>query len=190
MARTKARKAPPVAERWNFLSHDEYERLPTASWFDVQRRIIPNHLDLPSHLRKMQPTPLDLVQRIIRLTQRTKRREKQKELWQAPLPPPSPPVLHAHEDFFPDCPGDWIDVTEEASHDHLLPTHVTNIASRTIYALAEASGAVLQNAPNNIKQAVILLVYPHCPRHRGSSISPEPRHLNLGAQKIAQQRKH
>ena len=51
--------------------------------------------------------------------------------------------------------NDWIDVTEEASHDYLLPTHVTNVASRTTYALTEASAAVLQNALNNVKQAVL-----------------------------------
>ena len=96
-------KQPPVAERLNFVSQDEYEQLPVAPWFDVQGRVIPNHPDLPSHLRHMQPAP------------------------------PSP--------------EDWIDMTEEASHDYLLPIHATNVASRTTYALAEASGQVLQNAP-------------------------------------------
>ena len=104
------------------MSQDEYEILPTASWFDVQGRIIPNQPDLPSLLRKVQPTPLDLVQRIICRTQRNKRQEKQKEAWTAPLPPPHPPVLHAHEDFYPDYPEDWIDVTKEASN-RLLTAH-------------------------------------------------------------------
>ena len=49
-------KLPPVAERWNFLSQDEFERLPTAPLFDVQGRIIPNHPDLPPHLQNLQPT--------------------------------------------------------------------------------------------------------------------------------------
>ena len=39
----------------------------------------------------------------------------------------------------------------------LLLIHVTNVASRTTYALAESSRAVLQNAPNNIKQAVFAI---------------------------------
>ena len=106
----------------------------------------------------MQPTPPNSVRRVIRRTQRAKRREKQKEAWQALLPPPPPPVLHAHEDFYPYYPDeDWIDVTEEASHDYLLPTHVTNVASCTTYALAEASGTVLQNAPNNVRQQCLQL---------------------------------
>ena len=48
-------------------------------------------------------------------------------------------------------------MTEEASHDYFLPTHVTNVASRTTYELAETCGAVLQNAPNNIRQAVFAI---------------------------------
>ena len=66
-------------------------------------------------------------------------------------------MLHTHEDFYPDYPEDWIDVTEGANHDYLLPTHVTNVASRTTYALAEASGTVLQNAPYNVKHAVLAI---------------------------------
>ena len=77
---------------------------------------------------------------------------KQREAWQASLPPSPPPMLHAHEDFYPDYPEDWIDVTEEASHFYLLPTHVTNVAAPTTYPLAEASGAVFQIAPNNVRQ--------------------------------------
>ena len=45
--------------------------------------------------------------------------------------------------------------TKQANY--LLPAHVTNVASRTIDALAEASGVVLQNAPRNIKQAVLAI---------------------------------
>ena len=72
-------KLPTVTEHRNFLSQDEYEQLPTAPWFDAQCRIIPNHPDLPSHLRHVQPTTPNLVQRVTRRTQRTKPREKQKE---------------------------------------------------------------------------------------------------------------
>ena len=101
-------------------------------------------------MRHVQPTPPSVVQRVIRRTERTKRSEKQKQALQAPLL-----ALHAHEDFYPDYSEDWIDVTEEVSHVCLLPAHVTSVASRTTYALAEASGAVLQNAPNHITQAVL-----------------------------------
>ena len=69
-----------------------------------------------------------------------------------PPPPPAPhsPVLHDHEDFFPDYPEDWIDVTEEASHDYPLPTHAANVASRTTYTLAETIGTVVQSAPSRV----------------------------------------
>ena len=55
----------PVAERWNFLSQEEYEQLPIAPWFDLQGRIIPNHPELPEHLKNLQRTPPDIVQRVI-----------------------------------------------------------------------------------------------------------------------------
>ena len=105
----------------------------------------------------MQPTPSSAVQRIVRCTQRTKRRAKRKDVLQAPLPAAPPSVLVAKEDFYPDYPEDWIDVTEESSNDYLLPTHGTNVASRTSYALGEASGSVLQFAPTNIKQVVLAI---------------------------------
>ena len=28
-------KLPPVADKWNFLSQDEFEQLPIAPWFDL-----------------------------------------------------------------------------------------------------------------------------------------------------------
>ena len=147
-------KLPAVAERWNFLSQDEYERLPTAPWFDVQGRVIPNHPKLPQHLKHQQPNPPDLVQRVIRRTQRAKRRDKQKGALQGPLPPTPSPVLHVHEEFYPDYPEDWIDVTEEDRCYYLLPTHVSNVASRTTYDLTNTEGAMLQSAPTHDQQAV------------------------------------
>ena len=150
-------KLPPVAEPWNFLSQDEYERLPTAPWFDVQGRVIPNHPELPQHLKNLQPNPHDLVQRVIRLTQRVNRRDKKKEALKVSLPQPPPPILHAHEDFYPDYPEDWINVTEEARCEYLLPTHVTNVASRTTYELTNTELTALQSAPTHVKQAVMAI---------------------------------
>ena len=66
-------KLPSVAKRWNFLSQEEYEQLPTAPWFDLQGRIIPNHPELPERLKNLQPTPPDIVQRVIRRAQRDRR---------------------------------------------------------------------------------------------------------------------
>ena len=150
-------KQPPFAERWNFLSQDEYERLPTAPWFDQQGRVITNHPELPIHLKNPQPSPPDLVQRVIRRSKRAKRRARWNEALHSPLPSPPPPILHAHEDFYPDYPEDWIDVTEEARHGYLLPTHATNIASRTTYDMAYTEDAALQKAPTHIKQAVMAI---------------------------------
>ena len=128
-------RLPPVAERWNFLSQDEYKRLPTAPWVDIQGRVIPNHPELPSHLQNLQPTSPNPVQRVIRRAQQAKRQVKLQEAKQAPLPPLPSLLLHAHEHFYPDYPKDWIDIIEEARHDYLLPTHVANVKSRTTYAL-------------------------------------------------------
>ena len=89
--------------------------------------------------------------------QRIERRDKQKEALQVPLPPPPPPILHAHEDFYHDYPEDWRDVTEEARCDYLLPTHETNVASRTTYELTNTEGAALQSAPGHVKQAVMAI---------------------------------
>ena len=92
-------KLPPVAERWNFLSQDDYERLPSAPWFDVQ--VIPNQPDLPSHLRQVPLTPPRLVQRVIRRTHRAKRLKKQKEALQAPLPLPPRQCSTVTKTFIP-----------------------------------------------------------------------------------------
>ena len=148
-------KLPLVAERWNFLSQDEYEQLPIAPWFDPQGRIIPNHPELPEHLKNLQPTPPDIVQRVIRRAQRDQRRNQRQKALEAPLKQPPPTVLHAHEDFYPDYPEDWIDVTEEAHHDYLLPTHITNVPSRTTYDLANTDGKTMQNVPGHIRQAAL-----------------------------------
>ena len=77
-------------------------------------------------------------------TQRASKRARREEVLHAPLPQLTHPVLNAHEDFYPDYPEDWIDITEEARSDYLLPTHTSNIPSRTTYALAETSAAAAQ----------------------------------------------
>ena len=57
---------PPSGERWNFLSTEEFVQLPTAPWFDVQGRVIPNHPDLPDHLQNLEPETPNLVRRVLR----------------------------------------------------------------------------------------------------------------------------
>ena len=46
---------PATGERWNFLSSDEFDKLPVTPWFDLQGRVIPNHPDLPAHLQNLEP---------------------------------------------------------------------------------------------------------------------------------------
>ena len=126
-------KLPPVAERWNFLFQNEYERLPTAPWFDQQGLVISNHPELPIHLKNLQPNPPDLVQRVIRRSKRAKRRAKRIEALQRPLPSTPPPILHAHEDFYPEYP-------EEPTLPHVLPmTWLTSKAQHCTMRLPTSS---------------------------------------------------
>ena len=149
---------PPTAERLNFLSQDEFDQLPTAPWFDVQGRVIPNHPDLPMELQNLElAAPPSLVRRVLRRTARTSRREKRAEAFHAPLPSLPSPQLQVHEDFYPEYPEDWIDVTEEASHDYLLPKHAVNVPSRTVYALNEANVKTMQHAPSGVRDSVMAL---------------------------------
>ena len=60
---------PPTGERWNFLSPDEFDKLPFAPWFDVQGRVIPNHPELPEHLQNMERAAPNPVRRVFRPTQ-------------------------------------------------------------------------------------------------------------------------
>ena len=138
---------PAAGERWNFLSAEEFDKLPIALWFDLQGRVIPNHPDLPAHLQNLEPRAPDQVLRVLRRTQRANRRDRQAKALAAPLQPQPPPVLQPHEDFYPDYPEHWIDITAEASEDYLLPTHAVNVPSRTVYSVAGASAATLQSTP-------------------------------------------
>ena len=48
-------KLLPVADKLNFLLQEEFDRLPVAPWFDLHGRVIPNHPQLPTHLRNTKP---------------------------------------------------------------------------------------------------------------------------------------
>ena len=67
------------------------------------------------------------------------------------------PNIQSHSRFYPDYPEDWIDVTEEASEDYLLPTPVANVPSRTIYFVTDAKGPTLRNAPPGVRHSVMAL---------------------------------
>ena len=148
---------PATGERWNFLSAEEFDNLPVAPWFDLQGRIIPNHPDLPPHLQNLEPKAPDQALRVLRRVQRANKRERQAKALAAPLPPKAPPVLQKHEDFYPDYPEDWIDVTTEASEDYLLPTHAVNVPTRTIYSVAGTNNAMLQNSPGGVRESIMAL---------------------------------
>ena len=46
-------------------------------------------------------------------------------------------------------------MNEEAHHGYLLPTHITNVPSRTTYDLANTDGMIMQNVPGHIRQAAL-----------------------------------
>ena len=46
-----------IAGKWNFLSQVEFDQSPIAPWFDVNRKVISKHPQLPPHLTKMADNP-------------------------------------------------------------------------------------------------------------------------------------
>ena len=148
---------PAAGQRWNFVSAGEFDKLPVAPWFDLQGRVIPNHPDLPEHLQNLEPKAPSPVLRVLRRTQRATRREKQAKALAAPFPPPPPLALQPNEEFYPDYPEDWIDVTAEAREDYLLPTHAVNVPSRTVYPIAGASAASLQGTPSGVHDSIMAI---------------------------------
>ena len=148
---------PPSGKRWNFFSAEEFDQLPTVPWFDVQGRVIPNHPDLLHYLRNLEPEAPNGVRRILRQKQRASKRAKQAQALATPLPPLPPLESQVHPSFYPDYPEDWIDVTEEASEDYLLPTHVANVPSRSIYSVTGTNPTTLVNAPSGVSHSVMTL---------------------------------
>ena len=148
---------PAAGERWNFLSADEFDKLPVAPWFDLQGRVIPNHPELPAHLQNLEPKAPNQLLRVLRRTKRASRRDRQAKAFAAPLPPPPSLALQPHEDAYPDYPEDWIDVTDEAREDYLIPTHAVNVPSRTVYAIAGANPVALQGTPSGVRDSITAL---------------------------------
>ena len=150
-------KLPAVTDKWNFLSQEEFDQLPVAPWFDLHGRVIPNHPQLPAHLRNTKPDPTNAICRVARRRKRRQAAEKRERALRAPLPEALVPTLQTHEDFYPNYPEDWIDVTEEARQDYLLPTHVSNIPSRMTYALDETVEQAMASAPTVVRQAAVAI---------------------------------
>ena len=150
-------KLPAVTDKWNFLSQEDFDQLPVAPWFDLHGRVIPNHPQLPAHLRNTKPYPTNAICRVARRRKRRQAAEKSERALRASLPEALVPKLQTHEDFYPDYPVDWIDVTEEARQDYLLPTHVANIPSRMTYALDETVEQAMASAPTVVRQAALAI---------------------------------
>ena len=129
-----------------------------APWFDLHGRVIPNHPQLPAHLRNTKPDHKNAVCRVARRRKRRQAAEKRERALRAPLPEaPIPTLHHTHEDFYPDYPEDWIDVTEEARQDYLLPTHVTNVPLRKTFARIETVEQTMASAPTVVRPAALAI---------------------------------
>ena len=150
-------KLPAVTDKWNFLSQEEFDQLPVAPWFDLHGRVIPINPQLPAHLRNTKPDHTNAVCRVARQRKRRQAAEKSERALRAPLPEALVPTLQTQEDFYPDYPEDWIDVTEKARQDYLLPTHVAKIPSRMTYALDETVEQAMASAPTVVRQAALAI---------------------------------
>ena len=144
---------PTAPNRWNFLSQEEFDQLPTVPWFDAHGRVIPNHPQLPQHLMKLTENVVQNSWRIAKRTKRNQRAKRRLEALRAPLPPPvsSAPELPKDVDH-PYYPEDWIDVTEECRQDYLIPSHIASIPSRTTYAVTGGGKQALDAAPSYVKE--------------------------------------
>ena len=111
---------------------------------------------LPAHLRNTKPDPKKAVRRVSRRRKRCHAAEKRERALHAPLPKAPIPALQTHEDFYSDYHEDWIDVTEEAIQDYLLPTHVSNdVPSRVTYALDETVEQAMVEEATVVRQAAL-----------------------------------
>ena len=151
---------PAIANKWNFLSQEEYDRLPLAPWFDVQGRVIPNHPDLPTHLQRLatqhspQTTTIAPTRRSGQSRQSAIMRDK---AMKAPMPTLPKPELEMPADFYPEYPEDWLELTEEYQRDYLLPTDAANVPSRTTYPLTGEEKQATDTAPEYVKQMALVV---------------------------------
>ena len=149
---------PAIADKWDFLSQEEYNKLPLAPWFDVHGRVIPNHPELPAHLQRLgsQSSPETTVAVPTRRSGRSKRNATiRDEAMRAPLPTLPKPELTLPAELYPEYPEDWLELTEEYQRDYLLPTHAANVPSRTTYPLTEKQAT--STAPEHVKQAAFVV---------------------------------
>ena len=151
---------PAIADKWNFLSQEEYDKLPLAPWFDVHGRVIPDHPELPAHLQRLtsHSSPKTTIAAPTRKSGQSKRNTITRDkAMKTPLPTLPTPELGMPPDFYPDYPVDWLELTEEYQRDYLLPTHVANVPSRTTYPLTGEEKQATDTAPEYVKQMAFVV---------------------------------
>ena len=112
---------PAVVDKWKFLSPDQFDKIPVATWFDIKVKIISNHPQLPQYLTKLTDQPTNVTLRSANRTKRNQKAGRRERALRDPLPPLFEPIAERHIEYCPDHPEDWIDLTEECGLDYLLP---------------------------------------------------------------------
>ena len=91
---------PSIAEKWNFLAQEEYDKLPQVQWFDVQGRMIPNHPELPKHLKNCDKNFPPTTLKVARVRNRALIIAFREKVLRSPLPTVSPmeelPIVEDH----------------------------------------------------------------------------------------------
>ena len=153
----KLKGLPPIAEKWNFVSQEEDNKLPLTPRFDVHGRVMPHHTNLPVHLQKLTNLP-PLTTTVVAPTQKNKQsvtiRDK---AMRAPLPALPTPELSIPAEQYPEYPEDWLEVTEEHRQDYPLPTHAASVPSRTTYPLNGEEKQATSTAPEYVEQMAFVV---------------------------------
>ena len=97
---------PAVEDKWNFLSQEEIDQFPTAPWFVMDGKIIPNHSHLTQYTTNLTN---ETAKNTLRRAKRIKPNQKAEKGERAPralLPPLPESTLNKHGDYYPDYPED------------------------------------------------------------------------------------
>ena len=145
------------AEKWNFLSQEEYDRLPLVPWFDIQGRVIPNQPELPEHLTNCDKKHPQAMLKVARARNRALSIASREKALKTPLPTLPPMDDSSLMENYPEYPEDWIELTEECRQDYLLPTHVANVSFRTTYSLTGTEKQALDAAPKYVREVSLAI---------------------------------
>ena len=95
----------------------------------VRRSWIPDHPNLPVHLQKLTNQP-PLATTVNTPTQKNKQSAMlRNKAMRAPLTMLPTPKLSMPAERYPECPEDWLELTDENQQDYLLPRHAANVPS-------------------------------------------------------------